>query len=225
LETYIALLLLVVPGFISYNIYEKLNHDRKVDNQLELTIKAMIYNIFILFANCLSMLIGRIFTVDTMMYRIKNLVFILLYAVITLLNSIIVAFAWNWFKPKVIDFLNRKRKNEGKNSFSDAETVWANKFNDGKLHGVLIERDGKEIAKGVIKSISDSDGKSKELYLILIDFLDKRPECFDKRKGVYFDLDTNTKITEYDISKLQQDSEKAIKNEKICRKGNVIQIT
>jgi hypothetical protein len=208
LEMYVALLLLVVPGFISHIIYEKLNHDKKVKDQLELTIKVMIYNIFILILNCVFLLLFGISTIGLMMHRIGSLLFLLGYTVITLFNCVLVGIAWNRFKPKAIDFLNWIRVKEGKNRFTDTETVWANKFNDGKQHGVLIERDGKEVAKGIVASISDSDGESKELYLEMVDFPDKRPEYFNKRKGVYFDLETNTKITEYDISKFQQDSKK-----------------
>jgi hypothetical protein len=207
MEAYIALLLMIVPGFIAETIYRSLNRDIKYDSTLQETVTALMYNMPILAITCLVLIpIYKYKNVADFKAQFNNIDFVLVYIIITLIISIAMGFLWNMFEPKVSNFINSIRKNENKNEIENSEGVWDIVFNDGKQHAILIEKDGRECTKGFIKKLSQPQNL-REMYVENADLMNSCKEYFSDVKGVYIDFDKNIKITEYDLTKLYNSME------------------
>lgn len=203
METYIALLLLVVPGFISKNLYEKLNNQNKPSDQFEATISALTYNIFITLVNYfILVLLGILSTTefDGIKSKFFSVEFVVQYIIITLFTSIIIALIWDLICPYATFFMNYYRRKREKNAYLSAKSILLSQFDDGKQHIISIEKDGEQLGLGSLKAIGESNSK-KELFLTEIDEFKQlqeiKPELIKRVKGIYFDFDSKIKITEY----------------------------
>lgn len=171
LETYIALLLLIVPGFIAHNIYEKLNNNRNIKDQFNLTVISLIYSIFIMLGNYLY--ISKIglngMTIDNitlMKSNLLNMKFLIQYIVLTLIVSILIAYIWNLVNPKLTYvIINIFRQVECKRKLYHHETVPESLFDDGKIHIVCILQNGEE-KMGVLDRLRVSNESELEYSLI-----------------------------------------------------------
>jgi hypothetical protein len=194
METYIALLLLVVPGFIAKYIYGKLDHQIEVEDKFENIINSLIFNVFILLLNyfvldLFGFLSGAEIKDVTILFNSVN--FILGYTLLTLITAIAVAVIWDKSNPFYMKLINKYRETENRNCIL-RDTVLASSFNDGKSHLISIEKDDKELFRGLILHI---DSEKKEMYIEAMPDIHLITEV----KGKYFDFDKNIQITEYAI--------------------------
>ncbi|MEN6567181.1 MAG: hypothetical protein ABFC57_12875 [Veillonellales bacterium] len=201
MENYFALLILVVPGFIARDIYQKLNYDHKITNSFESTISALIYNIFIGLLNyivivVISSLLGIQFS--EIKISVENSPFFILYILLTLVDCCIVAIIWDNIHPKyTYKFINWRRAKKSKNKLLPVP-VWSASFNDGNPHLISIEREGCGKQVGLLERFTENNGELKDAYIVQEELAQTIIEKKSLRvKGTYFTNGLN--ITEYDI--------------------------
>lgn len=160
----IGLLLLIVPGFISLGVYEKLNTDRDFSNQFEKTIISLIFSVFVLlltFCFLLRFQVGEISPGMSLLEIEKKFyepIFIIQYGLLALLSSFIVAYAWSLLNPGVtFKVLNFFRSLGNKTDICKEDSLEEICFQSGNvieiysLEGNLIERgvvDKKKVGEG-----------------------------------------------------------------------------
>ncbi|MCI2106831.1 MAG: DUF6338 family protein [Intestinimonas sp.] len=205
MEAYIALLLLVAPGFITEEIYALLNKDKKQNSQLKETITALILSMVIMLINFIIIAVSfNTSNISDIKLKFSSVRFLAWYTAVTLLISVILGYAWDRLNPLFFRLVNWIRIHESKNEIILEESIWNSVFNDGNKHAILIEKDGKKYAAGYIMKISHS-ANTREMYLEGVDFLEALPEYFNEIKGIYIDFDKGLKISEYDLSKLHSE--------------------
>jgi hypothetical protein len=211
LETYISLLLMIVPGFIARKIYEQLNYEPKSKSDFETTIVSLIYSTIIITLNYIVLawfFKVEFISVNDVVKKFSTTIFVIEYAFLSIIMSIIVALLHNHYNSDIERHINNIRKKAGKTELVDAETIWAKVFIDGQQHAVLIDKDNNEYAKGFVHYTSPPDGQEKELFLIREDIINNNPDLFDAFKGVYIDFDKNIKIKEYSLVKFNNELKK-----------------
>jgi len=203
MESYFALLLLIVPGFIAQKIFKLLNQDKKYNSNLEETISSLIMSIFILGIDVILLIsvYGINFISELKLY-FNSFHFLLGYTILTITISIAFGLLWNILCPYFLSVINKIRGLSNKNTIKITKNVWDSVFDDGTNHAIYIEKDGKEYTKGFIKELSDFNN-SRELFLEGEDLIDRNPELFSNFKGTYINFDQNIKVCEYDLSKLK----------------------
>lgn len=210
MDNYIALLLLVVPGFISRKIYGYLVDLQPTKDNFEETTYSLIFSAF----NILGIYIifyfvswyegnVELLTKANIINSFNNPRIVAIYAVMAFLSSVLIAFIWKMLYPYYIKFINYFRKKSGQNELSMSDSVFYDSFNDGKMHWVEICKDGKVLARGVIVRMDKENG---EYYLL--DAEGNFQQVTDtegkirKYKGYYFDAKNNIFIREVDFPEI-----------------------
>lgn len=192
MENYIALLLLVVPGFIAKHVYGKINSQISTEDKFDNIITALIFSIFIMLLNYLVLnFFGIIESVTfleiTTLFGTVN--FVLKYTLITLVTAVIVAFVWDNIEPLCMDLINKYRDEKKRNHVS-RDTVFSKSFNDNQSHLISVEKDDKELFRGLILHINSG---TKEMYIQAVEDANLITDI----KGKYYDFEKNIQITEY----------------------------
>lgn len=200
MENYIALLLLIVPGFISRKIYKQTNNVREDLGQFEETLYCLATSLVI---GIISLWIaGAYFTSD--IYTIKglfgNITFIRNYALTCLLVSIPVGFLI-YASLRIYNKVINVARGNNKGQVVLSTTVFDERFNDGKHHIVEVYKDDKFLGRGILNERIE---KTKELYLLDIEKVYQKAiekHKVDKLpyKGVYIDGKTGLVIKEINL--------------------------
>jgi hypothetical protein len=207
-ETYIAILFMVIPGFITRGIYQSLNYNIREKTDFETTVSALIYSVFVICIN-FSVLFGvNLFQLDkisTLKGRFEDPVFVLEYAGLTLIVSIALAFLWDIICPEIIYLENWYRKIRKRNEVLSGESLWTSVFNDGKEHIVSVEIDGTDKGKGTLIGMSSSCDDKIEFQIRKQDeikFLEDNGIELTL-KATYFDLKNKIVIREYNLLEMK----------------------
>ena len=203
MENYIALLLLVAPGFVVTNMCNKLNENRVVSNKFEKTVDSLIASVCVmsLIYVYLSMFHGAGADINYFRTKFGDLNFVADYICLSIASIFITISAWHGVLKRVYTWaINKIRISENKDGVFN-EGVFQKVFSDGDIHVVLIEQDGKEIVKGFVKYVCEED--KKDIFIDKIELIrdtdeEKNFNFLKRIKGVYYDFDTRTKITEYE---------------------------
>ncbi len=160
MENYIALLLLIVPGFVARKIYKQTTDIRDDLSQFEESLYCLL-NSTIITAIAASILYFRGYRPLTINALYGNIQFIAVYAALVFVLSIVLGFT---IKPALC--LYNKLINICRGKSSDdiviSKTIFDMAFNDGKTHLVEVYKDGKFLGRGVLSANVE---KYKELYL------------------------------------------------------------
>jgi len=206
MEQYIAMLLIIMPGFVSHKIYERLNSDKRIENSFDKTVTALLYSTAIMVVNYNILNTKYKFTtlVD-IRNMFNNLNFIKNYITITIISCFFVAVIWNIIHPRLTTrMVNIVRWIERKSPVGAKDYVWDYIFNDKNLHekAVMIEKNGNFIGRGYINCFSYDKNILKEIYINRIAFLEQNSDQYSKFKGIYIDNENNLIIKEYDLSEI-----------------------
>ena len=196
MENYIALLLLIVPGFIARKIYKQTTNVREDLSQFEETLYCLFYSLIIAIISLwiCGALYGDIKTIITLY---NNLTFITSYAITAIVLSIVLGASIKYLLIGYNKAVNRLR-NDKDGEIAISHTIFDDVFNDGKPHWIEVYKDGKLLGQGFLEY---SVEKYKELYLS--DLTDEYRELLFvsngkiEYKGVY--IDGKTGITIKDI--------------------------
>jgi hypothetical protein len=168
MEAYIAILLLIVPGFIARYFFEKLNDNYTNEDKFQVTISALIYSIFIILINYLIIRLLRIIDTNSLEDISENFLslnFVIFYTLLTLPISLYVGYLWNELFPLFMGLINKIRDIKGKNGCGLDPSVCASYLNDGKDHLVTIKKNGTPIGRGFVDRFSRSNDLIKEISL------------------------------------------------------------
>lgn len=210
MDNYIAILLLVVPGFISRKIYGNLVDLQPAKDNFEETTYSLIFSAFnILGIYIIFYLVSwydgdlRFLTKTNIMNSFNNPRFVATYAIMALLSSLLIAFIWKMIHPGYIYFINYFRKKSRKNELSASDSVFHDSFNDDETHWVEICKDDKVLIRGVILRMDRENG---EYYLLDAEenfqvFTNEEGKI-KRYKGCYFDAKNNIIIREIDSSSI-----------------------
>lgn len=170
MSIYIALLLLVLPGFLSRKIYKQTNDIRETYDQYEETLYCLLNSLIIfLLIFILAGIISFKYNWAMNMFDLKilseyflDVKFIIKYSVIATVFSYLLGIFTHkilYLHQKIINFV-RKKKNLTEIKLSN--TIFDEMFNDNQKHFVEIYKDDKMIARG---EILISNEKHKEFCL------------------------------------------------------------
>lgn len=169
MDNYTALLLLVVPGFISRKIYEKLSDQRPTKNSFEETIYSLIFSVFNLLT--LYLLAVFIFWITGYLYLLSkesivdsfnNSHLIALYVFLNLFSSFLTAGIWKLLQPHYVKLMSRLKNGENGNEIIPSNSVFHEVLSDGNAHLVEVYKEDKFIARGILSVMHHEEG---EYYL------------------------------------------------------------
>lgn len=206
IKDYFALLLLIIPGFLCSSIFAGLNEGgliRKNDDGLRVVLKSLLFSVGVWILNYTFLCIGyrRFWLVEEITGRFGQIPFIILYIGITLVDCLLLAILLDSLRPAGAGLLNFFRRLSGKPALTSKETVWDEIVANQENHAIIIERNNKELFRGVVDVMSFAGDGEKELYIRSAPGIPKEidPEAV---KGVYLDLKHDLLIKILDPRKL-----------------------
>ncbi|MFZ5968397.1 MAG: DUF6338 family protein [Bacillota bacterium] len=205
MEEYIGLLLLITPGFLVQFLHKKFTTGSKNKSDFDKTINSLLYSVIILFINYLVISVfTTIETITDFKSRVNSFNFITKYIALTFASTIFFSVIWGLLHPKLTTkVINRIRRLNKLNKIEEKGIVWDIFLNDSSKHrAVKIYKGGQEVAKGFIKNWSFPQNEEQELILEMDDIMDAHSDCFDKIERVYYNLDKDILIKEYNLEKL-----------------------
>lgn len=211
METYIALLLMIVPGFIAREIYKNLSSEDQKETNLSEIVYSLIFSIFIILLNYIFIkLFGNLKfigvakntnqnTLTGITNLFQSISFIIFYIVITIVHSIFIGYMWNIIYPFYLKAINFILENNGGNELTGNSSLLSH-LDDGKEHILEITtyKDGKENTKmGFSHDIEITDGKLTGISLIKEEKLNEK-DLSEYQKETYIDFQNlSYKITEF----------------------------
>ena len=206
MEELVAILLLVVPGFIANEIYKKLNRSVPDRTEIENTAISLAYSVLIMIVDfALLFIFGYIssFDLSAMKTNFSSLSFIVKYISLTAANCFYVSLLLTVFSPLILWFCNIIRKLLGKNCLEDTTSILES-LDDGNEHIVRIKKNN-EIEFGILDRIESQKGiitaislrKQKEVEEIL----HNGDQDALKAKRTFFSPTADFQITDYFLNK------------------------
>ncbi|CAI3248902.1 conserved membrane hypothetical protein [Clostridium neonatale] len=206
MEKFLAIILMVIPGFIIRKIKTETETAKEIKSDTEKTIVSLIYSVPVLILNLFILVFMFKFTkMDQLLIMFEDLQFILEYSILTIISTIIVSISLILIETKLkMKFVNFLRAKRGEPEKTNSISPWEDFFKESKEMPVKILRNGNIIAQGFIKHW-DLDGKSeRDIVLVHVEDMIKNAECFTEIKREYVDYKNDLVIQEYyfDESKL-----------------------
>lgn len=202
METYIALILFILPGYLARKIARDFLDTQPVINTFELTVSALLYDICIFpgayFLTWLRFPDIALFRYTDFFSSTDRIVWL---ATATILTAVFAGFIVPWIQRLYISMLNRIRTRQGQTIVTPNMTTFDSIFNDGEIHWVEVYQDKKLIARGIL---DQSYADMQELYVENNDEL--LPAYMDtvgkikRYKGTYIDYKHHLIIKEIDTS-------------------------
>lgn len=202
MENYIAMLLVVAPGFIARNIYERLNSGEKEKSDFRRTVIALLHSIPIVVISLVVVVsLTEIETIPQLMKSMEEIRSMLKYTALMLMVTALYVTLLSIVHPKYTTMLaNFIRKYRGLSEVSQEDDAWNIMFNNNESQPVAIFKDGKQIACGLVKNWNHADNEEKELILEgewIEEHLDE-----DDVTRTYYSLDKDILIKEYSLEEL-----------------------
>lgn len=202
MEKYIALLIFIVPGFISKWVYAKLNFSEKRISDFRDTIIAITFNLFISYISLILVYIWYKGDIDIQRLCLKfnDIFFILIYTTTVLLLSILLSIALDRYKEIPLKFINLFRVNKV-NDEALAPTfyggVFSKLFIGNNYQLVSVYKGEKEIMFGSLDKLTTGINSNLELSVVDFEIWKDYRNCL-KVKNIYYDADRDIKIVVYD---------------------------
>lgn len=201
MESYIALLLLIVPGFVARKIYKQTNNIREDLGQWEESLYCLFYSLVL--AVVAMALTGalQMNTIPQWEQLFASMAFCIKYAAVVGVGSVILGLLTHPLLTRYIWLINKIRRQQ--DGYIDiSKTIFDECFSDGELHIVEVYKDGKFLARGGLIRYSE---KYKEFYLEDVeeeytDLLYQRGVPRLPYLGTYVDGQTGMSIKVIDLS-------------------------
>lgn len=206
MESYLAILFFIAPGFISRNIIDTFVGKDEAKSDIERTVLALVYGLPILILTIMIMYICYpIGTIAEMKYQFSHTKFIIIYSIITIIVTIVVSFFIVIYELKLSKVIHGKfRKLLGLQAIANNEQGWKEFFESSgeNSKGIIILKNGKEIGKGFVRNSTIFRKDSAEIILEGSKLMEMYPECFEEYNLEYYDLVNDLVIREYKLDKL-----------------------
>lgn len=209
METYIAILLLIVPGFIARDFFEKLNKATVKNFEFDSIVTSLIYSVFVIALDFLYLFVFggyKVNDISSVVALFGTNRFVLRFIIVTLINSLYVALIWTLFRPYYLKGINFVRNLLGHNSILDATSL-LDILSVDSGHTLKIERGG-GVDYGFLENISRNEsGKIDGITLYegkrLKDTIGEYGDENIAIKRIYHMFDPDFIITEFDTDQLQ----------------------
>lgn len=206
MEKFIAMLLMIIPGFFVRKIKEEIKAIKEVKSDTEKTIISLIYSLPVLTLNLIALVfIFKFSSIDQLILMFKDLQFILEYVLLSIVSTATISSIIIILESKYkLFFLNWIRKKIDEPEKTSSITPWQDFFKSNGEMPIKIIKGDKVLAQGFVKHW-DLDGKSeKDIVLVHVEDMIKNAECFTEIRREYVDYKNDLVIQEYyfDESKL-----------------------
>lgn len=202
METYLALFLLIMPGYLAKIVNGHLCDNIDTNDKFKITMEALLYDAVII---PIVYFLLHFWTsdIDNIHLYFSNMGNTMVYGAVAIVISILTGIAWKWGLLKYQNFINWIRDREKDNIITIGKSVFNIRFNDGKVHLVEIYKNGDLIGSGYLSNMYFDNREimledAKEVF----DLLDK---CNGKEyKAIYLDIASGIMIKELNMEKYEQ---------------------
>ncbi|ACD21775.1 hypothetical protein FDE76_01460 [Clostridium botulinum] len=211
MEKFIAMLLMIIPGFFVRKIKEEVKDIKEIKSDTEKTVISLIYSIPVLILNLIVLVFLFKFSgIDQLVLMFEDLQFIIEYALLSIISTAIISAIMIVIESKYkLNFFNWIRRKMDEPEKTSSITPWQDFFkSDGEMPIKIIKGE-KIVAQGFVKHW-DLDGKSeKDIVLEYADQMIENTQCFTRIRKQYIDYKNDLTILEYffDEEKLQNNCE------------------
>jgi len=218
IQNIFIVLLFLIPGMIAVSTEENLSDDcGRPKSDLDKAIEAIILSmpVFII-TLALIELVNWVWvckydgqwwgirSISIMQEWLNSFKHLILYTCSSTISAVIIGllFATQNKKNSIyIRFLDFGRKKLGKAEKSGFNTVWEEVVNNSdEIVVSLKSKEGGSEVKGFLRGFSQSGDKPREVTIDSFDVVEKFKGYFDDKRLVYFNFDTGTIITFYDMT-------------------------
>lgn len=205
MQQYIAILLLIVPGFIIRIIKDILVPGDRIKSDFEKTVLALIYGIPVFLVNYIVLVNKvKITTVSELIQKFNSLGFIVKFALLTLgvtmIMSLLISFIDSISMLKIINFIRVKF---GEHEIARGQSVWNTFWAEGHPYkAVEIYKGDKLITRGFRYKWTTNPDEDKEVVLEAGDIFDAHIDWFDVVDKTYYNINKDIMIKEYNLDKL-----------------------
>ena len=197
METYMALLLFVMPGYLARLVYGHVEDRILEKDKFHIIMESLLYNMLIIPAvyialSCIGVSVENVqafFLIPTN---------IAIYGVCSFVMAVLTGFAWKYLKPWYVRGINCVRKLSNQNAINLGKSVFDLTFNDGEVHWVEVYRDERLLTRGILQTMFAVRG---ELYVTdekNISAYTDESNKIKRYKGTYIDYKNNLVVKEID---------------------------
>ena len=196
MESYVALLLFVMPGYLARLIYGHVEDGVLEKDKFRIVMESMLYNMAIIPTVYFMLLCtGRTLESPHTFFSVPDNVAV--YAIYSTMAAIAAGIAWKHMKSRYVKGINRLRKLSNQNTIDIDKTVFDIVFHDGEVHWVEVYRDGELLTRGILGSMFTSHGElhivDAEDYISAYTDENAKPKHYE---GTYIDYKNNLVIKE-----------------------------
>ncbi len=200
METYIALFLLIMPGYLAKIVNGHLCDNIDTSDKFRLTMEAMLYDSAIM---PIVYVLLHFWTseIDNVKLFFSNMGNTMVYGTCAIIISILVGIAWKWLLLAYQLVVNFIRGDDG-NEITIGKSIYDINFNDGKVHLVEVYKEGNLICRGYLSKMYFDN---KEILLEdAEEVFDEMEKCGKKSyKNFYVDFDNALTVKEIDMTKYE----------------------
>lgn len=149
METYLALLLLIMPGYVAKTVNGHLCDNINTNDKFRLTMEALMYDAIII-PIVYGLLHLWTVDIDNVELFFSNMGNTMAYGVCAIGISVMVGILWGWLLPYYQKAVNCIRDRDGGNAITIGKSVYDIYFNDGEVHLVEVYKDEKLLGRGYI---------------------------------------------------------------------------
>lgn len=207
METYIAILIFLFPGFIVSKIRETLGNKKRYTDDLKTISEILGYDVLILAIQVVVLYERGYRTIQQVVIKIGQLNFLLQLTACLVISSIIVGVTIAYIHPKYTGkIVNYVRGKSSKPNVND-EQVWDYIINKGPF--MKVYKDDKLICQGNLHMANFDATDNREILLDNGWLLDARPDLFEEKDvQMYYNLDKDIVIKVYDPANAIAESKK-----------------
>lgn len=198
METYIALFLLIMPGYLARIVSGHLCDNINTSDKFRLTMEALLYDAAIM-PIVYSVLHFWTSEIDDAKLFFSNTGNVMVYGACAIAISVLVGVSWKWILSVYQRFINYIRKKSCDNEITIGKSIYDINFNDGEVHLVEVFKDEKLIGRGYISGMYFDN---KEILLAdAEDIFNELEENAGEKsyKHVYIDFGNGFTIKEINI--------------------------
>lgn len=200
METYIALFLLIMPGYLAKIVNGHLCDNININDKFKLTMEALLYDAVIIPAVYVLIHLQTA-DIDNVPLFFSNMKNIMVYGAVAIAVSLASGVAWKWGALIYQGLINWLR-GEG-NNITIGKSVFNISFNDGKVHLIEIYKNGDIIGRGYLSCMYFDNQEivledAQEIFDLLDQYNGK------EYKKIYLDFANGILIKEIDMEKYEQ---------------------
>lgn len=199
MENFVALLLMVMPGFFVRKVKEEVRSVKEIKSDTEKTIISLVYSVPVLILNLIILVyIFKHSELGELFLLFKSLRFVLKYAVLTLFTTTIISLILIFVEYKVkLKIINWIRKKLGESEKTNSLTPWEDFFKEKGETPVKILKGERISAQGFVKHWDLDGTRDKDIVLEYVEIMTENPQCFTRIKRQYIDYKNDLVIQEY----------------------------